>query len=65
MNEELVQNSVMNEALVQNSVMNEKGVNKSVTNAKIDLDVVMDLSIFKKGGWNSCNPAPEIVGRIY
>ena len=46
MNEDLVQNSVMSEQLVQNSVMN----------AQIDPKVVMDLSIFQIGGWNSLQP---------
>ena len=46
MNEELVQNGVMNEELVQN-------VKNFVMNAKIDPKVLMDLSIFKIGGWNS------------
>ena len=62
MNEELVQNNVMNEDLVQNSVMNEELVQNGViygkfvnnfVKIKIDLKVVMDLSIFKIGGWNS------------
>ena len=56
MNEELVQNGVMNEELVQNGVMNEKFVKNFVMNAKIDPKVVMDLSIFKIGGWNSLQP---------
>ena len=37
-------------------VMNEELVQNSVTNAKIDPKVVMDLSIFKIGGWNSLQP---------
>ena len=52
------QKIAMDEELVQNSVMNEKFVKNSVMNAKIDPKVVMDLSIFKIGGWNSlqsCN----------
>ena len=57
MNEESVQNSVMNEErLVQNGVMNDKFVKNFVMNAKIDPKVVMDLSIFKIGGWNSLQP---------
>ena len=56
MNEELVQNGVMNEELVQNGVMNVKFVKNFVMNAKIDPKVVMDLSIFKIGGWNSLQP---------
>ena len=49
----------MNEELVQNSVMNEKFVKNSVMNAKIDPIVVMDLSIFKMGGWNSLQPSNQ------
>ena len=57
MNEESVQNSVMNEErLVQNGVMNDKFVKNFVMNAKIDPKVVMDLSIFQIGGWNSSQP---------
>ena len=37
---------MINEELVQNGVMNEK----------IDPKVVMDLSTFKVGGWNSLQP---------
>ena len=47
------QKIVTNEELVQNSVMNEKFVKNFVSDAKIDPKVVMDLSIFKIGGWNS------------
>ena len=50
------QKIVMNEELVQNGVMNEKFVKNFVMNAKIDPKVVMDLSIFKIGGWNSLQP---------
>ena len=46
----------MNEELVQNGVMNEKFVKNSVMNAEIDPKVVMDLSIFQIGGWNSLQP---------
>ena len=53
MNEELFQNGVMNEELVQNAVMDEQLVKNFVMNAKIGPKVVMDLSIFKIGGWNS------------
>ena len=45
------------EDLVQNGVTNEKIVNNCVMNAKIDQKVVMDLSIFKIGGWNSLQPS--------
>ena len=47
------QNIVMDEELVQNGVMDGKFVKNFVMNAKIDPKVVMDLSIFKIGGWNS------------
>ena len=40
----------------QNIVMNEKFVNHIVMNAKIDPKAVMDLSIFKIGGWNYLQP---------
>ena len=40
---------MMNETLVKNSVMN----------AQIDPKVVMDLSIFKIGGWNSLQPSNQ------
>ena len=56
MNEVLVQNSVMNEELVQNGVMNEKFVKNFVMDAKIDPKVVMGLSVFNFGGWNSLQP---------
>ena len=36
--------------------MDEKLVQNFVMNAKIDSKVVMDLSIFKIGGWNSPQP---------
>ena len=60
MDGELVQNDVMNEELVQNGVMNETFVKNFVIDAKIDPKAVMDLSIFKIGGWNSCNPLINI-----
>ena len=53
MNEELVQNSVMIEDMVQNSVMDGKFVKNIVMNAEIDPKVVLGLSMFKIGGWNS------------
>ena len=46
----------MDEELVQNGVMDEKFVRNLLMNAKIDPKVVMDLSIFKIGGWNSLQP---------
>ena len=59
MNEEVVQNSVMNEELVQNGVMNEKFVKNFVMNAKMDPKVLMDLSTFEIGGWNSLQPSNQ------
>ena len=59
MNEEFVQNGVMDEELVQNDVMNEKFVKNFVRSAKIDPKVVMDLSIFTIGGWNSLQPVNQ------
>ena len=49
----------MNEELVQNGLMDEKIVKNFVMNAKIDPKVVMDLSIFKIGGWNSLQPITQ------
>ena len=43
---------VMDKELVQNGVMDEKSVKNFVSDSKIDPKVVMDLSIFKIGGWN-------------
>ena len=43
----------------QNLVMNEKYVKNSVMNAKIDPGVVMDLSVFKIGGWNILQPGAK------
>ena len=48
--------SVMKEELVQNSVMNETFVKNFVMSTKIDPKVVMVLSIFSIGGWNSLHP---------
>ena len=59
MNEELVQNSVLNGEFVQNGVMNQKFVKNFVMNAKIDPKVVMELSIFYTGGWNSFQPISQ------
>ena len=56
MDEKLVQNSVMNEEMVQIGVINGKFVKNFVMNATIDPKVVMDLSIFESGGWNSLQP---------
>ena len=56
MDGDLVQNDVMNEKLVQNGVMDGKFVKNFVIDARIDPKVVMDLSIFCVGGWNSLQP---------
>ena len=50
------QKIMMDEELVQNGVMDGKTVKKSVMCAKIDPKLVMDLSIFKIGGWNIPQP---------
>ena len=56
----------MNEELVQNDVMNENFVKNFVMNAKIDPKIVMDLSVFKTGGWNSLQTnQSKIVGNLY
>ena len=46
-------NIVMNEKFVKNILMNEQFVKTCVMNAKIDPKVLMDLSMFKIGGWNN------------
>ena len=56
MDEKINPKIVMDEELVQNDVMAEKLIQNNVMNAKIDPKVVMDLSIFKMGGWNSLQP---------
>ena len=65
MDEELVQNEVMYEKLVQNSVMNEDLVQNGVMDARIDPKVVMDLSIFKIGGWNSLQPSNQKLLEVF
>ena len=47
---------VMDDKFNQKMVMNENSGKNFVMNAKIDPKVVMDLSIFKIGGWNSLQP---------
>ena len=49
------QNGVVGEELVQNGVIDGKFVKNFVMDAKIDPKVV-DLSIFKIGGWKSLQP---------
>ena len=41
----------------QNIVMDEEFVKNMVMNAKVDWKVVMDLSMFKIGGWNILQPS--------
>ena len=57
MDEELVQNIVMDEELIQNVVMDETFVRNFVMDAKNDAKVVMDLTLFKIGGWNILQPS--------
>ena len=45
--------------MVQNGVMDAKFVKNFVLDAKIDPKVVMDLSIFKIGVWNSLQPIDQ------
>ena len=52
MDEKLVFYVEMDEELFQKIVMDEKTVKNFVMGAKIDPKVVMDLSVFKIGGWN-------------
>ena len=63
MDEELVQNDVMDEKLFQNGVMYGQFVKNIVKNivmdAKIDPKIVIDLSMFKIGGWNSLQPSSQ------
>ena len=47
----------MDEEWVQNGVMDEKFVKNFVMDAKIDPKVVIDLFIFKNGGWNILQPS--------
>ena len=53
MDEELVQKIVMYEELVQNGVMHGQFVKNFEMDAKIDPKLVMDVFIFKIGGWKS------------
>ena len=59
------ENIVMNLKLVKNIVMNEDFVKSSVMTAKIDPNVVMELSIFRNGGWNNLQRQPTLTGRIH
>ena len=49
------QKVVMDEALVQNGAADQELVQNGAMDVKIDPKVVVDLSIFKIGGWNSLN----------
>ena len=61
--EELVQTDVMDAKLVQNGVMDGKFVKNFEIDANIDPKLVMDLSKFKIGGWNSLqNHQSKFVG---
>ena len=53
----------MDEEMVQNGVMDGKFVKNFVKDAKIDPKVVMDLSIFKIGAWNSLQPINQSLPR--
>ena len=56
------QNVVMDDKInPKNDVMDGKIVKIFVMDAKIDPKVVMDLSIFKIGGWNSLQPINQIL----
>ena len=55
----LFQNSLIVEELVQNGVMDGKIVKNFVMDANINPKVVMVLSIFKIGGWNSWQPSNQ------
>ena len=57
MDEEVVQNIVMDEELIQNGMMDEKFVKNFVMDEEIDEMVVIDLSMFKIGGWNITQPS--------
>ena len=54
--EELVQKVVMDEELIQKIAMDGQFVKNFAMDAKIVPKVVMGLSIFKIGGWDSLQP---------
>ena len=56
MDDKINQKIVMCEGLVQNGVMDGKFLKNFVMDAKFDPKVVIDLSIFEIGGWNSLQP---------
>ena len=51
--------SLKSENCNQNIVMNEEFVQNSVMNATFDPKFLMDLSIFKIGGWNNLTPSKQ------
>ena len=51
-----IEKSWKSEKSNQNIVVNEKFVKNNVMNAKIGPKVVMEISIFKIGGWNNVHP---------
>ena len=55
----------MDEELVRNGVMDGRFVKDFVMDAKIDPKVVMDLSIFKIGGWNSLQPINQNLLEVF
>ena len=57
MDDKLIQKIVMDEELVQNGLMDENFVKNFVMGAKIGPKLVMDLSVFKIGGWNILQPS--------
>ena len=48
---------MIDEEWIQNGVTDEKFVKNFGMDAKIDPMVVMDLSIFKIGGWTTLQPS--------
>ena len=64
MDEELIQNGVMDELMIQNCLMDVKFMKNFVMCAKIGPKVVMDLSVFKIGGWNILQPVIENCRKI-
>ena len=59
MGDEINQKIVMDEESVQNGVMDGRFVKNFVMDAEIDPKVVIDLFIFKIGGWNSLQPSNQ------
>ena len=61
MDDKINQKIVMDEESVENHGMTKKLVKNDVMDAKIDPKVLMDLSIFKIGGWNSLQPINQFL----